>query len=134
MSRPKEARIGRSKLRFRRDLGDRTPGLLVTGECRGVHRNTRDLCFAGRERDPLVELEQVREWRDRVSWAALDLRRSGCVAQDERMWDRAMHEPERHARVHRVDERALAFDEAEPPASSRPLGDETFGRAGEKVR
>ena len=49
------------------------------------------------------------------------------------MWSRAVNEPERHARVHRMDERALPFDEEELPASPRPLDDQPLGRAGEEV-
>ena len=45
-----------------------------------------------------------------------------------------MHEPERHARVHRVDERALALDEEQLPAALDALDHEALGGAREEVR
>ena len=45
---------------------------------------------------------------------ALDLRRAGHVAEDERVRRRAVHEPERDAGVERMRERALALDEEQP--------------------
>ena len=46
----------------------------------------------------------------------------------------AVDEPERHARIHRVDERALPFDEEKLASAALSLDDEPFGGAGEKVR
>ena len=64
---------------------------------------------------------------------ALDLRRAGRVAEDEEMRRRAVDEPERHARVHRVHERALPFDEQELAAAAGALDDERLGGAREEV-
>ncbi len=46
---------------------------------------------------------------------------------------RAVHQPERHARVGRVRERALALDEEQLAAAPGSLDDEPLGRAGEEV-
>ena len=69
-----------------------------------------------------------------MAGAALDLRLAGAVAEDERVRHRAVHEPERDARVHRVDQRALAFDEEELAAALGTLDDEPLGGAREEVR
>ena len=78
--------------------------------------------FAGRAGSEiaLVQLDELGERRDRVPGTAFDLGRAGRVAEDEEMRRRAVDEPERHARVHRVDERALAFDEEELAPARAP--------------
>ncbi len=55
------------------------------------------------------------------------------VAEDERVRRRAVDEAERHTRVQRVHERALALDEQQLAATPRALDDEPLGGSGEEV-
>ena len=90
---------------------------------------------AGRrgKRGALVQRDELRERGDRVARRALDLGRARAVAEDERVRHRAVEEPERHARVGRMDERPLALDEEQLAAAAPALDDEALRGAGEKV-
>src|SRR5262249_17257005 len=76
---------GGRKTWLRLGLGDRRPSLVVARESRRVDGDARDLCLPRRESDALVELDQLRERRDRMPWAPLDLGRACRVAEDEGM-------------------------------------------------
>ena len=78
---------------------------------------------AGRagQREPLVQLDELAQRRDRVRPAAgaLDLRRPDFVAEDEQVRRAPVVEAERHAGVDRVQERALALDPEQLAAALR---------------
>src|SRR5438093_2975373 len=122
----------------------REPGLLLDGLDRlprgfvgldvcGVERDAQDLRRAPRQADPLVQLDELDERRNRVSGASLDLGRAREMAEHERVGCAAVEEPEGDSGVHRVDDRALALDEEELAASLRALHDELLPRSGEEV-
>ena len=72
---------------------------------RRVGRVQRDRGDAGgpeRQRDALVEIDELGERRQRMARVALDLGRARPVAEDEHVRRRAVDQPERHARVRRV--------------------------------
>ncbi len=68
-----------------------------------------------------------------MPWTAFDLGCAGRVTQHEEMRRRAVDEPERHSRVHRVHERALPFDEEELASAARALDDERLRGARKEV-
>jgi len=77
-------RVVRDQPRFRlraRDRGARG----VLGELARVQRDRRDPCLARRQRDPLVQLDELRQRQQRMAGIALDLRRPRLVAEDERV-------------------------------------------------
>ena len=125
--------IVRRQTRLLRRLRDRRAGVVVALDPRGVEGDACHLRLARRERYRLVQSHELRKRRDRVPGAAFDLRRARRVAEDEEMRRRAVDEPERHARVHRVDERALPLDEEQLAAAPLALDDEPLGGAGEEV-
>ena len=128
-SEPDRPREGRSPPRQRAIAVAR--GALV--EAARVERDAGDDGRPGRQRDALVELDERGERRNRVARAALDLRRSGHVAEHERVRRRPVDETERDARVHRVDERALPLDEEQRAAALDALDHEALGGAREEV-
>ena len=77
-----------------------------------VERDGDDARRPRGQREPLVQLDELAQRRDRVRPAAraLDLGAPGLVAEHEQVRDAAVVEPERHAGVDRMDERALALD------------------------
>ena len=108
---------------------------VVVGEPAGVQRDRDHLRRPDGQREPLVELDELAERRDRVRPAAraLDLGRARLVAEDEQMRCAAVVEPERDARVDRVKDRALALDPEQLAAALAPLDDEALGRARDEV-
>src|SRR5919204_6569613 len=69
----------------------------------------------------------------RAAAGALDMRAAGLVAEDVEVRRASVHKPERHARVHRVDDRALSLDPQELAAALVALDHEPLGGAREKV-
>ncbi len=69
----------------------------------------------------------------RPAAGALDLGLARLVAEDEQVRDAAVEEPERHAGVDRVEERALALDPEELAAARGALDDEPLGGARDEV-
>ena len=92
-------------------LRDRGSCVLLAEPTR-VERDGGDPRRARRQRDPLVELDEVAQRRDpvRATPCTFDRLASGLVAEDEQMRGAAVVEAERDARVDRVQERALALD------------------------
>ena len=88
-----------------------------------------------RQREPLVQLDELAQRRNRVRAAAgaLDLRPAALVAEDEQVRDASVVEAERDAGVDRVQERALALDPEQLAAALSPLDDETLRGAREEV-
>src|SRR5919202_1971928 len=64
---------------------------------------------------------------------ALDVGAPRLVAEDVEVRRAAVHEPQRHAGVDRMDDRALSFDPQELAAPLVALDDEPLGGAGEEV-
>jgi len=99
-----------------------------------VERNAGNDRPAARQRDPLVQLDELRQRQQRMPRIPLHLGRAGHVAEHERVRRRAVDEAEGDARVGRVRERALALDEEQLSPALVPLDDELLGRAREEVR
>ena len=89
----------------------------------------RDPRRTRRQRDPLVQLDEVAERRNpvRPTGGAFDLRAPALVAEHEQVGDASVVEAERDPRVDRVQERALAFDPEEVAAALSSLDDEPLG-------
>ena len=85
------------------------------------------------QRDLLVQADERVERRDRMARGALDLGRARPVAEHVGVRRRAVDQPERDARVHRVHERALPLDPEQAAAAPSALDDELLGRAGEEI-
>src|SRR5919198_4514897 len=100
---------------------------------RGVEREAGDPGRAGRKGDPLVQLDELGQARDRRVGIALDLPRTRAVAEHEEMGRRAVDQAEGDAAVRGVHERALALDEEQLAASMVTLDDEALRRSGEEV-
>src|SRR5439155_15392878 len=115
----------------RRDRGAR---LLLPKRMR-VERDRGDPRRTCRQREPLVQLDELAQWRDRVRPAAraLDLRAADLVTEDEQVRDAPVVEAERHAGVHGVQERALALDPEQLAAALAPLDDEALCGARDEV-
>ena len=110
-------------------LGDRGACPVVV-EVGGVEREAGDARRPQRERDSLVQADQLPQARNRVPGIALDLGGVGLVAEDEGVRGRAVDQAERDARVRRMGERPLALDEEQLPAAAVALDDEPLRRAG----
>ena len=132
-TRPETDRVVRGKARFLGGRGDRGPRLVLV-EMGCVERETGDAGRSQRQRDPLVELDQLAQAGNRRARIALDLARAGPVAEDERVWRRAVNQAERDAAVGGVHERALALDEEQLAAPVVALDDQPLCCAGEEVR
>src|SRR5215210_5380897 len=103
-------------------------------ELTGVERDAGDAPAPDRQREPLVEVDELRESGQRVTRVALDLGRSCQVAEQVEMRDAPVDQAERHPRVRRVYDRALPLDpEHIGPASAVALDDEPLGRARDEV-
>ena len=100
-----------------------------------VERDRGDSRRTCRQREPLVQLDELAQWRDRVRPAAgaLDLRAADLVTEDEQVRDAPVVEAERDAGVHGVQERALALDPEQLAAALAPLDDEALGGARDEV-
>ena len=85
---------------------------------RGVEGDACHLRLACRKGYRLVQSHELRKRRDRVAGAAFDLRRACRVTEDEEMRCGAVDEPERHARVQRVHERAPALRRREAASAA----------------
>ena len=98
----------------------------------GVERETRHICGpTGSEMRSCSSTSSA--GRNRVTRAAVDLGGARPVAENERVRCGSVHEPERHAGIHRVHERALSLDEEQLSPARRTLDDEPLGCAGEEV-
>ena len=131
--RPEAHRVVGGQPRLGRRLGHRAPRRCVVKAAR-VQRDGDDRGGTQGQRDLPVQLDQLGERRQRVPRVALDLRRSGTVAEHERVWGRAVDQPERHARVRGMRDRPLALYPEQAAATLRSLDDELLGGAGEEVR
>ena len=105
----------------------------VVVEVPRVQRNARDRGPSAGKRDPLVQVHESGEREEWVAGIPVDLGRAGPVAEDECVRCRSVHEAERHTRVARVGERALALDEKEVSPTSAALDDEPLRGAGDEV-
>ena len=70
--------------------------------------------------DPLVELDELAQRRDRVALVVVDVALSRLVAEHEHVRRAAVVEPERDARVLRMEQRALALDDQQLAAAAWP--------------
>ena len=124
---------GQARLLLRR--GDRRARGPLVEQAR-VERDRRHLRRPRRQRQALVQLDELGERRDRVRAAAgaLDLGAAGLVAEHEQVRDAAVVEPERDARVDRVQDRPLALDPQQLAAALGPFDDEPLGGARDEVR
>ena len=118
-SRPRPPRSPRGRRRRRR-----------AGACSARRRPP---CRAGGQRDPLVQLDELRQREQRMAGIALDLGLAGHVAEHEEVRRAAVDQPERDAGVRRMGDRALALDEQQLAAALVTLDDEPLGRAGDEV-
>src|SRR5262249_45057304 len=123
---PEAYRVVGGEAGFLLGLGNRGAGALLV-DVAGVERERHDLGGAGDQRRAFVELDELRERRDREPLVAVDEPLPGEVAEDERVRGAAVEKPERHARVGRVQQRALAFDPEKLAATLDPLEDELLG-------
>src|ERR671930_447294 len=100
---------------------------------RRVEREASDPGRSERKGDPLVQLDELGQARDRRPGIALDLRRACAMAEHEYVRRRAVDQAEGDAAVRGVHERALALDEEQLAASPAAFDDETLRRSGEEV-
>src|SRR5436309_4927642 len=103
---PEANRIVRDEAGGSFGFGDgRARFLLVEPSC--VDREAGHLGGTPRQRDRLVELDQLLERRKRVAGIPLDLRGAGLVAEDEGVRHRPVDQSEGDPRVRRMDDRSL---------------------------
>src|ERR1051326_8629594 len=91
-------------------LGDRPARFVFREEAR-VQGDAGDAGRPREQRGTLVEVDQLPERRNREAFVVGDVALTRLVAEDEQMRRGAVVQTERHARVLRVEQRALALDD-----------------------
>src|SRR5207248_4697964 len=112
--------------------GDRRSRLLFGEMCR-VEREAGDAGASLWQSDPLVQLHQLAQARERRARIALDLGRARAVAENESVRRGAVDQAKGHSGVGGVDERALTLDEEQLAASALAFDDQALSRASEEV-
>ena len=99
-----------------------------------VQSDRRDPGLAGRQGDPLVQLDELGQRQQRVARIAVNLGRPCLVAEDEHVRCRAVDQAERHPGVGGMRDRALTLDEEQLSPALVTLDEEPLGRTRDEVR